>query len=90
VAEKRVSHMVVSCRVIGMGIDDALAHSLSDRFGPLVYAYADSGRNLAAHSFLRVRAPGADLTEGPVTLDGVGAPAHVRLSNDRALVSPGT
>ena len=76
----RVTHMVVSCRVIGMGIDDALAHCLLGRFGPsLAFDYADSGRNLAVRSFLAGHGASGDddhafeLRDGLVDLSDVTA-----------------
>jgi FkbH-like protein len=88
VSSRRVTHMVVSCRVIGMGIDDALAHCLLGRFGPaLDFDYADSGRNMAVRSFLAGHGTGPDddhafeLRDGAVALSGVEAPPHVMVTD---------
>jgi FkbH-like protein len=88
-ASRRVTHMVVSCRVIGMGIDDALAHCLLRRFGPtLAFDYADSGRNLAVRSFLAGHGSSADddhafeLRDGLVVLSNVMPPPHVTVTDD--------
>ena len=81
--------MVVSCRVIGMGIDDALAHCLLDRFGPsLAFDYADSGRNMAVRSFLAGHGASGDddhafeLRDGPVDLSRVTPPPHVAVIDE--------
>ncbi len=88
VSSRRVTHMVVSCRVIGMGIDDALAHCLLGRFGPsLELDYTDSGRNMAVRSFLAGHGASVDddhafeLRDGPVVLTGVSLPAHVTVTD---------
>ncbi len=71
---ERITHMVVSCRVIGMGIDAALAHAVLSRFGPaLAFAYADSGRNMAVRSFLQGHLrPNGSPTDGGGGDDGAG------------------
>jgi FkbH-like protein len=98
-AGHRVTHMVVSCRVIGMGIDDALAHCLLDRFGPsLAFDYADSGRNLAVRSFLAGHGASGDddhafeLRDGLVDLSSVAPPAHVAVIDETGTgaAQPGT
>jgi FkbH-like protein len=83
-ASHRITHMVVSCRVIGMGIDDALAHCLLGRFGPtLAFDYADSGRNMAVRSFLAGHGASGDddhafeLRDGLVDLSRITPPPHV-------------
>ncbi len=74
----RVSHLVVSCRVIGMGIDDAFVHQLLAGLGPLKLAFADSGRNRAARAFLE-RHQGAPVADAEIGLDCLAAPSHVEL-----------
>ena len=90
----RVTHMVVSCRVIGMGIDEALAHCLLERFGPsLAFDYADSGRNLAVRSFLAGHGSSGDddhafeLRDGLVELSRVTPPPHVSVIDETVTVS---
>jgi predicted enzyme involved in methoxymalonyl-ACP biosynthesis len=94
-ASRLVTHMVVSCRVIGMGIDDALAHCLLRRFGPtLAFDYADSGRNLAVRSFLAGHGSSADddhafeLRDGLVVLSSVSPPPHVTVTDDETVADP--
>jgi FkbH-like protein len=87
-ARQRVTHMIVSCRVIGMGIDQTLAHQLFERFGPLAFAYGDSGRNLAARGFLQAHGGGDDFVSGDVAVAAVAAPEHVRLVDATDLVAP--
>ena len=77
-AASLITHLVVSCRVIGMGIDDAFVHDLSLRFGPLKLAYADSGRNRAVAAFLE-RHTGAVPAAGDIAVGAIEAPAHVRV-----------
>ena len=95
-AGHRVTHMVVSCRVIGMGIDDALAHCLLGRFGPtLAFDYADSGRNLAVRSFLAGHGSSGDddhafeLRDGLVVLSSVTPPPHVAVTDETGAGSAG-
>lgn len=82
--QRLVTHMVVSCRVIGMGIDEVLAHRMIERFGMLTFDFADSGRNRAARAFLETNADlgCAGLPDGPVTVTAVTAPSHIRVTVD--------
>jgi len=52
VPARTVTHMVVSCRVIGMGIDDVIASWLEDELGELFYAFAPTGRNKAVEAWI--------------------------------------
>lgn len=47
-----VTHLVVSCRVIGMGVDEAFVSQLCNAFGLLRLDFAPTERNLAAQSFM--------------------------------------
>ena len=67
-----LSHMAVSCRVIGMGIDDAFAAQLIDAFGPLSVRAKATDRNRAAQDFLQRRLDGGRLSSCP-------APVHVEV-----------
>jgi len=44
--------LVVSCRVIGMGIDEAFVAALGQRFGPLTADFRETPRNHAASAFV--------------------------------------
>ena len=75
--------------MIGMGIDDALAHCLLGRFGPsLAFDYADSGRNMAVRSFLTGHGASRDddhvfeLRDGLVDLSSVMPPPHVTVIDE--------
>ncbi len=95
-SSRRVTHMVVSCRVIGMGIDDTLAHCLLGRFGPaLAFDYADSGRNMAVRSFLAGYGASVDddhafeLRDGLVALSAVTLPPHVTVTDEASAAPSG-
>jgi hypothetical protein len=49
---REVSTMVVSCRVIGLGVDEALMATVLDAFGPVRLRAVATGRNLAAQDFM--------------------------------------
>jgi FkbH-like protein len=78
-AASLITHLVVSCRVIGMGIDDAFIHDLSLRFGPLELAYADSGRNRGVAAFFERHTGTVPAADGNVAVGAIEAPAHVRI-----------
>lgn len=73
-ADATVSHLVVSCRVIGMGIDDAFVSALTAVCGELSLAFADTDRNRAARAFLKRH--GCETTDG-ARLAGLAPPSHV-------------
>jgi FkbH-like protein len=48
-----VEFMAISCRVIGMGVDEAVVSEMVRRFGPLEFAFVETDRNRAARSFFQ-------------------------------------
>lgn len=50
---KQIDHMAISCRVIGLGVDEAVASEMVTRFGPLIFAFAETDRNRAARTFFQ-------------------------------------
>ncbi|KJE77310.1 hypothetical protein FEAC_10250 [Ferrimicrobium acidiphilum DSM 19497] len=52
VTQRMVTHLVVSCRVIGMGVDEAIVDQLCQAFGPLRIDFVPTDRNRAAQSFM--------------------------------------
>jgi FkbH-like protein len=74
---RRVSHMVISCRVIGMGIDDAIAAFVAQRFGEICWEFAPTGRNKATEAFF-ARHLGA-VPSASLLMRGVEVPSHVTL-----------
>lgn len=50
---KEISTMAVSCRVIGMGVDEALMSAVLGALGPLRLQSAETGRNMAAQDFVK-------------------------------------
>jgi FkbH-like protein len=79
-----VTHLVISCRVIGMGIDDAFVQQLVSRCGPLRLDYADSGKNRGTKAFIERHAPDADSLD----LSAVAAPAHVGIEGPEEPLAP--
>ncbi|MCK4178056.1 HAD-IIIC family phosphatase [Aciditerrimonas ferrireducens] len=81
-AERILTHLVVSCRVIGMGIDEAFAATLCDVFGELRVEAEATERNSAAQAFLARHAPDGILASVPcpshVTVIDVGLPDRSR------------
>ncbi len=51
--KKGIDAMAISCRVIGMGVDEAVVGEMVRRHGPLTFAYAETDRNRAARSFFQ-------------------------------------
>jgi len=70
--QKRVDYMAISCRVIGMGVDEAVVGEMVRRFGPLTFAFVETERNRAARMFFyacgwdgRTLFPSVDILEHP-------------------------
>ncbi|HWE54658.1 MAG TPA: HAD-IIIC family phosphatase [Acidimicrobiales bacterium] len=78
--EAAVTHLVVSCRVIGMGIDEAFVAELGRAFGRLRLAYAATDRNRATQAFMAAR-------HGLLDLDGAAGPAHVAIEAPLAVLA---
>lgn len=84
-AERVVTHLVVSCRVIGMGIDQAFVAELGRAFGRLRLAYRPTDRNRATQAFMADRG-------GRLELGAEPAPDHVTVVEQlaaHAAVVPG-
>lgn len=49
----QVDCMAISCRVIGMGVEEAVVSEMVRRCGPLTFAFAETNRNRAARAFFQ-------------------------------------
>lgn len=72
---RHVEFMAISCRVIGLGIDDAVISVMLHKFGPLGFAFAETERNRAAQTFFLSHGWKGD-TALPV-LASIEHPAHI-------------
>ncbi len=82
-AEKCLTHLVVSCRVIGMGIDDTLMSWMLSEYGSLEVSFRPTDRNRAAAAALHRWTQGQP--SGRARLERVTPPAHVTIDASRAL-----
>ena len=73
-AGQRVESMAISCRVIGLGVDEAVVSELCRRFGPLTFAFAETERNRAARAFFL--ASGWNGVALPV-IQALAPPSHI-------------
>jgi FkbH-like protein len=80
--QNRITHLAISCRVIGMGIDDAIVSRFLLEYGPLTLAYAPTDRNRAASAALQ-RWTSSDPC-GDTVLIRVDAPSHVHVELSKA------
>jgi len=67
---RTVTHMAISCRVLGMGVDLALASFLVERLGARSFAHAPTDRNTAAQGFAALHLQAA-------TAPWVDVPSHL-------------
>jgi hypothetical protein len=64
--------MAVSCRVIGMGIDEAFASEVSKAFGPLHLDFDATDRNMITQAFVSEHCHNGRLTP-------IEVPGHVEI-----------
>jgi FkbH-like protein len=72
--------MVVSCRVIGMGIDDTLLSHLINTHGPLQLDYKPTDRNRATTASLTRWLPNHH-DHQPITLNTLQTPTHINVED---------
>ena len=75
--QKQVDYLAISCRVIGMGVDEAVVSEMVQRFGPLTFAFVETERNRAARSFFQ--AYGWDDGMGLPKIEMMEPPRHVKI-----------
>ncbi len=74
---KQVDYMAVSCRVIGMGVDEAVVGEMVRRFGPLAFAFAETDRNRASRTFFQSYA-GSGVSDLPY-IEQLEHPRHISI-----------